>query len=104
MSFSDENLIWKLYTKYVCILINKNKNKDNHLLMTPGLFCQYFAIELHRVIAAGNQKTMKTYEIIIEKIAIPNCEFSNHPAGPIGFMEIFRDDDGDLLEICNWKY
>lgn len=103
MSLNDEEFVWKLYTDYVHCYMNKSKNKKIHLLMKPGLFCEYFAIKLHQKISDGYPKIMDTFEKIIDELAIPNCIFSNHPAGPLNFQEIYRDDYGDLLDIYTWK-
>lgn len=104
MSFTDQDFVWSLYTKYVRRYITKNIKKKKDYLMTPGLFCEYFAIELHQKIKGGNLKNgSELYEEIIEEFVARKSIFCNNPCGPVGCNDIYKDDDGDMMEMIRWK-
>jgi hypothetical protein len=108
MALNDQKYLYKLYTKYVYRYVIKNKKSDCTLLMEPGLFCEYFAIELYRKKRNikdldDNSNMENIYETIIDDLARPNCQFCKHPAAPLDYMDIYKDEDGDLPEICGWQ-
>lgn len=103
LDFSDENFMWKLYTKYTHIYSQKSENNDK--LLTPGTFCDYFAINWQRAVEAGKPRNMETcLEIIEEKLSDVECEYSENPCMYPECMKIYNDKDGDRNYILSWQH
>lgn len=105
LDFSNQHFMWGLYTQYAYKHAGKSVEKsleDSKQLMTPGLFCQYFAIRLAQAKLQGKPETMETIIAIIDELADPNCTFCSDPCGPVGCMRIYYDADGDTLPMHGW--
>lgn len=98
MDFTDNKFMWSLYVKYTQVHA-RNNTSNRSTLMTPGLFCQYFAIKWSR----ENMHAMKTVDKIIDELADPNVTFCNDPCGPSGCMRIYDDKDGNTIDMFFWN-
>lgn len=98
---TDEKTLWKLYIRYV--RFHMEKINDDSLLMTPGLFCQYFAINLKRRLERGQLKDIVTFEEIINELS-NDCSYCGNPCMSSSCMKIYNDDQGDRNDICNWQF
>jgi hypothetical protein len=103
--FTSHSFLWGLYIRYVeeYVCACKNEGYTTKYMLTPGLFCQYLSIRTLQAVRASKPFNISTvHAVISEELVKPGCMFQQHPAGPIGYISIFEDDDGDRPMILRW--
>jgi hypothetical protein len=112
LDFSNDSFMWGLYTKYVYMHAAASAREaesktiqfdDAKHLMTPGLFCQYFAVRWAQALKNGAPTTVETVTSVLDELAKPDCIFSRDPAGPGGCMDIYADAGGDAVSMYDWE-
>lgn len=104
---SDSRFLWGLYIKYIRAYAAKamTSTNDYSTLITPGLFCEYFAIHLRRALNSGKEKSMEIFEEIISDLADPDCIFTSNPCMTVGCMDIYIDPDRkEEADIVSWNH
>ena len=101
---TDERALWKLYVSYVRVHMER-VNKDDKI-MTPGVFCQYFASKLSQRLKNGQPKVIITFREIIDELA-DDCTYDETPCLSASCMKIYDNRDGNTVyrnDICNWQH
>lgn len=102
MDLTEEYNVWELYSRYVKLYMSKVKD-DISTLMTPGLFCEYFAIHLDRALKSNKPYNMNTFMNIVTQLADPQAKYCSHPCMYPHVMNIYTDEEGNTNSLCDWK-
>ena len=107
IGFTSQSFLWDLYCRYTREYVLKCERTQGDLkyMMTPGLFCEYLSIRLINAVKKESKPfTIDTiWDVISKDLVVMNTQFSSHPAGPIGYMSIFEDEDQDHPPIIEWQ-